>query len=54
MVDTSPVDTSVFTANFINPTKTLVIYSIDVSKAGFYDFLITVFYTVQPTVQVTT
>ena len=54
MVNTNPIDLAIFTENFVPLTKTLAIYSTDVAKAGFYDFLVTVFYAVQPLVKSTT
>ena len=46
MVDSSVIDSSVFTENFTPATKTLVISSTDVAKAASYDFLVTVYYDV--------
>ena len=45
MVDTSVIDSTIFTiVDFTSNTKTLAIYSENVAHAGFYDFLVTVYY----------
>ena len=46
MVDSKPIDSSIFTQDFSLATKTLDIYSTDVTKARSYDFLVTVYYDV--------
>ena len=44
MLDSSPIDTAVFTENFSLSTKTMNIYSTDVSKASIYVFEVRVLY----------
>ena len=56
MNDASPIDSTVFTEDFASASKTLVVYTTDVVKAGIYDFLVTVSYTdyITPVVALTT
>ena len=54
MFDSSPIDTTIFTEDFTSsPTKSLVIFTADVLDVGVYDFLVTAYYDIQPTVFVT-
>lgn len=52
MDDGSPIDPA-FSHDFSTSTKTLDINSVLPGKAGFYDFKVTVYYDIQPAVQVT-
>ena len=55
MLDASPIDATIFTEDFTSSaTKSLVIDTGDVSKVGSYDFLVTAYYDIQPTIFVTT
>ena len=44
MDDTSPIDPTIFTADFTGVTKELKIYSGDTAKAGLYDLKVTAYY----------
>ena len=53
MADASTINSSIFTSvDFLSSTKQLVIDSDDISLAGFYDFLVTVYYDIQPDIEV--
>lgn len=44
MVNSNPIDGSVFVEDFTLPTKTLIIQSTEPTKVGSYDFKVTVKY----------
>ena len=51
MSDSSMIDVTIFVTDFANSaTKTIEIYTEDRTKAGIYDFTVTVEYTTNPAV----
>ena len=56
MVNSNPIDPTVFTEDFTMSTKTLIVQSTDLIKVGSYDFLVTVKYNdyIVPLVEITT
>ena len=51
--NSDPIDSAIFNEDFASATKSLAIYSMDLTKLGLYDFLVTAYYDINPTVLVT-